>query len=83
MSRASRASSAAARLPIPIIRALRKAAHLAERSARNGSSHSAEAIIGRFIATVTNAAGGENPALTQTLPHEVCGYSLILRVRLS
>ena len=35
----------------------------------------------RFIATVTNAAGGKRSGLTQTLPHEVCGCNLILRVR--
>jgi hypothetical protein len=57
-------------------------AHLDERSATSGSLHFVEAIIARFIATVTNASGGQNPALTRTLPHEVCGYSLTLRVRL-
>ena len=81
LSRPSRALSAAAHLPIPIICALRKAAHLDERSATSGSSHSVEAIIARFIATVTNATGGEKPALIRTLPHEVCGYNLIPRVR--
>jgi hypothetical protein len=79
----SRASSAAAHLRIPIICALRKAAHLDERSATSGLSHSVEAIIARFIATVMSATGGQKPALTRTLPHEVCGYSLIPRVRFS
>jgi hypothetical protein len=81
--RPSGASSAAAHLPIPIICALRKAARWDVRSATNGSSHSVEAIIARFIATVTSATGGKNPGLTQTLPHEVCGYSLIPCVRFS
>jgi hypothetical protein len=52
---------------------------LGRKVSENGSSHSVEAIIARFIATVTNASGGQNSALTRTLPHEVCGYSLILR----
>jgi hypothetical protein len=30
---------------------------------------------------VTNVTGGEKPALTRTLPHEVCGCNLIPRVR--
>src|SRR5262245_19258805 len=68
--RGSRASPVAAHLPIPIICALRKAAHLDGRSATSGSSHSAEAIIARFIATVTNAAGGKESGLTPTLPHK-------------
>ena len=66
---------------MPIICALRKAAHLDKRSATSGLSHSVEGIIARFIATVMNATGGEKPALTRTLPHGVCGYNLILRVR--
>ena len=57
MSRPNRALSAAAHLRILIICASRKAAHLDERSATSGSSHSAEGIIARFIATVTNATG--------------------------
>jgi hypothetical protein len=81
LSRPSRASSAGGRLPIPIICALPKAVHWDERSATSGSSHSVEAIIATFIATVTNAAGGKKLVLTRTLPHEVCGYSLILLVR--
>ena len=59
-SRPSRASSAAAHLPMPIICALRKAAHLDKRSATSGLSHSVEGIIARFIATVTNATGGKS-----------------------
>jgi len=54
---------------------------LGERLATSGSSRSVEVIIAKFIATVMNATGGEKPALTRTLPHEVCGYNLILRVR--
>src|SRR5262249_18471563 len=49
--------------------------------ATSGSSLSVEAIIARFIATVTSATGGEKPALIRTLSHEVCGYNLIRRVR--
>ena len=81
LSRPSRASSAAAHLPMPIICALRKAAHLDKRSATSGLSHSVEGIIARFIAAVTNATGGKKSALTRTLPHEVCGYNLTPRVR--
>jgi hypothetical protein len=64
---------------MPIICALRNAAHWDERSATSGLSHFVAAIIAKFIATVMNATGGQNLALTRTLPHEVCGYSLILR----
>ena len=72
---------AAAPLPIRIICDLRKAAHLHERSVTNGLSPSVEGIIARFIATVTSATGGKEPALTRTLPHEVCGSDFIPRVR--
>ena len=81
LSRPGRALSAAAHLRILIICASRKAAHLGERLATSGLSHSVEAIIASFIATVTNVTGGQNPALTRTLPHEVCGYNLTPRVR--
>jgi hypothetical protein len=79
--RPSGASSAAAHLPIPIICALRKAARWDVRSATNGSSHSVEAIIARFIATVTNATGGQNPALTRMLPHDGRGLWVMQRPR--
>ena len=59
-ARPSRASSAAAHLPIPIICALRKTAHLDERSATSGWWRSVEGITARFIATVMNAAGGKS-----------------------
>src|SRR4029079_1082888 len=61
--------------------AFRKAAHLDERLATSGSSHSVAAITARFTATAMNVTGWEKPALTRTLPHEVCVYSLIRRVR--
>jgi hypothetical protein len=60
---------------------LRFAKSRGERLATSGSSRSVEAIIARFIATVMNTTGGEKSALTRTLPHEVCGYNLILRIR--
>jgi hypothetical protein len=70
------------RIPaVPIICALRKAAHLGERSATSGLSHSVEGIIARFTARVTSATGGEKPALTRTLPREAYGYRVIPRVR--
>ena len=81
LSRPNRALSAAAHLRILIICALCKAAHLDERSATSGLSPSVEGIIARFIATVTNATGGERPALTRALSHEVCGHNLIARIR--
>ena len=80
-SRPNRVLSAAAHLRILIICASRKAARFDERSATSGLLRSVEAIIARFIATVTNATGGKKPGLTQTSPHEVCGSNLIRRVR--
>jgi hypothetical protein len=56
---------------------------LGERLATSGSSPSVEAIIARFIATAMKAAGGKKPGLTRTMPHEVCGYNLIRRVRVA
>ena len=72
--------SAAAHLPIPIICASRKAAHLRKVSDEFivplCRGHHRE--VHRFS---DETAGGEKPALTRTLSREVCGYNLILRVR--
>jgi hypothetical protein len=40
-----------------------------------------EGTIARFIGMVTSAAGGKKPALTRTLPREVCGCNLTPRAR--
>ena len=80
LSRPSRASSAAAHLPIPIICALRKAAHWDVRSATSGSLHSVEAIIARArlqqyhnVIGGIDATNGVSIALHTRLGFEFCG----------